>query len=399
MKISLRSQALNKFLTTAFAVLTALLITFCYDLSAKENDPGFNFNSQSEYWPTKNWRASSPEKQGMDSETLAGVFDLVENFKIKINSLLVVRNGYVVLEGNRRKVGDLYHIYSSTKSFTSALIGIAVGNGIIKNIDQPISDFFPEILQKNEDPRKAAITLRHLLTMSGGFDWSEIATSYYDPANPAVQMVKSANPVEYILTKPMLLQPGLHYSYNSGCSHLLTAVLSKAGLDVSNFAQNNLFSPLGIKKNQYIWEQDPNHIPFGSHGLHMTPRNMAKFGYLFLKGGFWEGKQLIPKFWIAESTKKQIQIKFGIAEYYGFQWFIQRYGFHSLGLFGQYIVVVPKLEVVVVITSDLKQSLMAVPRKIVETNIIPAIKADKPLSENRKAREILEAAIEKFNKR
>jgi len=214
-----------------------------------------------------------------------------------------------------------------------------------------------------------------------------------------LQMLRSGNWVEFVLDKPVTQQPGLKFNYNSGCSYLLSAVLNQTGLNVADFAQKNLFTPLGISADRYMWGQDPNGIPDGCCSLRMSPRDMAKFGYLYLKGGYWDGEQIIPKTWIEESTKKQIEIKWPIKnfDHYGYQWYVQPFGFHSFGYKGQYIFVIPKFELMVVFTSNLSDKEMTIPIDLVKTYIIPAVKDMKPLSENEKAITTLRSKIKSFN--
>jgi len=240
--------------------------------------------------------------------------------------------------------------------------------------------------------------------MSSGFEWPEHDTDYTNPENPASRMVNSNNWVQFVLNKPVVQEPGSVFNYNSGCSYLLMAALSKVGLDVEDFAQKNLFTPLGISSTEYMWVKVdfPKRILNGSHGLYMRPRDMAKFGYLYLKGGFWGERQIIPKAWVEESTKEQIKItgKIGLlASNYGYQWYIQPYGFHSRGYGGQYIFIIPKYELVVVFTSTLLRPQMGIPVNLVKRKILPAIQSLKPLSENEKATDILKSEIESFNKK
>jgi CubicO group peptidase (beta-lactamase class C family) len=392
------NRTLHHYMTVLPAILMFFLVFHNPDLSARESFPEFTFNPQSEYWPTKGWKTSTPEKQGISSKILVEIFEEIENRNVDITSLLVVRNGYIVVEANRYHAETIHPIYSSTKSFVSAVFGIALSKGYVKSTDQTISDFFPELLQQNGNLTKASITLKHLLTMSCGFEWPEVQMGYSNPENPAIQMLKSSNTVQYILNKPVKQQPGQNFNYNSGCSHLLLAVLKRTGLNVADFAQENLFTPLGISKSQYIWSQDPNGIPNGGYGLNMRSRDMAKFGYLYLKGGNWKGKQLIPESWVKESTKKHIKIAWGgyIADYYGYKWYIQTFGFHSLGSMGQYIFVIPKQEIVVVFTSNLPRFQMAIPIGLVESYVIPAVKSSRPLPENEEAIATLKYKSKRF---
>jgi CubicO group peptidase (beta-lactamase class C family) len=371
-----------------YLLFSLLIIIVCFSgLLAKERDYVFSFNPNSDYWPTESWLKTAPEKQGMNSKALCSLLEEVNSKNVAINSILVIRNGYIVLETNKGDIDQPRPLYSSTKSVTSAIIGLAITQGIINSPDQSIDDFFQF---PSSDPSRQEIrniTLSHLLTMSSGADWPELSTSYMHPKNPVYQMHMSSNWVEFILKRRLVSKPGTRFNYNSGCSHLLIAALTKTGINVENYAYENLFKPLGILKDQYVWSKDPQNIPNGSHGLVMKPRDMAKIGYLYLKGGVWEGKQLISKQWITESTKRQIEINWGgkIAKYYGYQWYIQPYGFHSLGYNGQYIFILPDQNLVAVFTSELSTYELEIPIKLFECYIVAAIESDKKLPANAKA--------------
>ena len=384
------------YLRIYFVILICFLIFLSSGLSAKERNSEFTFNTQSEYWPTYGWKTSTPEMQGMSSKDLIGLFEQIESKKLPINSVLVIRNGYIVAEANiQNSKSSLYQIYSSTKSISSALVGIAITKKYIKSIDQPIIDFFPNLDRNKKAPLLADITLKHLLTMSCGFEWPEIQTSYLSPSNPLVKMLRSQNWNEYLFAQPIIQQPGQLFNYNSGCAHLSLSILRQAGLNVSEFAQKYLFTPLGIEAKHYKWEKDPRGTPNGSHGLHMSPRDMAKFGYLYLKGGFWEGSQIIPKSWVIESTMKHIKMTWGgkKANYYGYYWYVHSLGFHSLGYYGQYIFVIPNHEIVVVFTSRLSPHDILAPIHLLEKYILPAVKNSIPLDENSKAYQMLRSKI------
>jgi CubicO group peptidase (beta-lactamase class C family) len=380
-------------------IVFMLILIFLYtDLSANEKTSGFVFNPQSEYWPTKGWKSSTPEKQGMNSKALIEVFEEIEKNDLEVDSLLIVRNGYIVVEANKRHIETLYPIYSSTKSFTSAIIGIALNKGYICSVDQSISEFFPELFQKNINSLKASITLKNLLTMSCGFEWPEVQTDYSNTENPYFQLMQSDNWIKFLLDKPIKEKPGQKFNYNSGCSRLLFEVLYRSGLNVADFAQINLFTPMGILKDQYKWRKTQNGKLNASDALYMSPRNMAKFGYLYLKGGHWEGKQIIPKSWIIESTKRHLKMnwEFFEADDYGYKWYIQSFGFHSAGYNGQFIFVIPKHELVVVFTSHFKQKKMGTAIDLVKAVIIPAVKDLKSLPENEKVTTTLKSKIENF---
>jgi len=242
-------------------------------------------------------------------------------------------------------------VHSITKSVTSALIGIALEHGHLDNPDQKPIDFFPEYFTETSDPRKKKITLKHLLTMSGGFRWDDRGPSMYN-------WYMSSNWVQNAIQLPQEHHPGDVFNYNSSTSHILSAILAKIlKTDMLEFARTHLFKPLGI--DTVFWRQDPQGYYIGGFGLGLSPRDLAKIGFLYLNDGYWNGKSIIPENWVKTSTRQHIQAfshpiygAFG----YGFQWWIKKVdgcdSYRAWGRRGQYIVVVPELDLVVAVTSE-----------------------------------------------
>ncbi|MCG8688509.1 MAG: beta-lactamase family protein [Desulfobacterales bacterium] len=367
-------------------------------LLAQDQYPKFSFTSHAEYWPTNGWKYSTPEKQGMHSGHLVKMFRHINDGKYYINSVLVVKNGYIVAEADRNEPDHTRPMWSSTKGIISALVGIALDRGVLKSIDQPISDFFTH-LQNQPDLLKNEIRLKHLLSMSAGIDWPEIETSMAYDGNPEYQMEMSPNWAEYVLARPMACKPGTMFNYSSGNYIVLTAVLKQAGLDVESFAGQYLFEPLGITPDRYFWNKTNEGLPNGSHGLVMCPRDMAKIGYLYLKGGQWDGKKILSKSWINASTAAQAEMNWKgfVADHYGYGWYLQQYGFNSLGYQGQFIVVMPGIEAVAVFTSELALHELELPLKWVEEFIVPADGTQSPIPQNKKEALELENEIKRFN--
>ena len=188
-------------------------------------------------------------------------------------------------------------VASCTKSVLSSLVGIAIQQGFIESIQQPMLDFFPGRKIANRDPRKEAITLEHLLTMSSGLHciYNGFEKTLYD-------MRSSKHWAQFMLDQPMDYDPGTHFFYNSGASHLVSAILTQAtGQSAFEFASKHLFGPLGIQ--DVAWPSDPQGHTCGWGQLQLQPRDMAKFGYLFLCDGVCEGRRLVPPGWVAESTR------------------------------------------------------------------------------------------------
>ena len=202
------------------------------------------------YWPTQGWRTAAPEVHGMDSEQLQAMFTAIDDQDLNIHGIVVVRNGYIIAEGYYPPFyQDTPHaIYSCTKSFMSALIGIALEEGLIGELDQSILGLFPELSFDNVDELKESMTLVHLLTMQSGLVWQDGMPTYRE-------MDKHDDLIHYVLDRPMAAEPGIEFEYCSGCSHLLSIILQRVSPEGTlAFAQSRLFDPLGI--TDVIWEQD-----------------------------------------------------------------------------------------------------------------------------------------------
>jgi CubicO group peptidase (beta-lactamase class C family) len=327
----------------------------------------------------------------MDSGVLVGMFDYIEQQEADVHGVLVVRNGYAVLEAYYSPYGP--HIRHSTasvgKSFTGALVGIAIREGYIEGVDQKVANFFPDHLGLQDDPLKQAMTIEHLLTMTSGLDWPESAASYSSSGNIMNQMMRSSDWVRFVLDRPMAAAPGAVFNYSSGASHLLSAIIQEAaGIRTFVFAQTYLFEPLGFSR--VSWPSDPHGIAFGAGGVRLTPRDMARFGQLYLQGGVWNGRQVIPAEWVEASVARQVSAH-GAASYYGYQWWVRGSGIYAAhGYRGKRIFVLPDLEMVVVFTADLSGNL---PSVVLANYIIPAARSSEPLPENAEGVARLEARI------
>lgn len=265
----------------------------------------------------------------------------------RLRSLLVSRRGTLVLERyfHGARPSQPANIKSASKSVVSALVGIAIARGVVKGLDQPIADYFPE-LAKDIDPRKRAITIEDLLTMRSGLE-STSGRGYG-------AWVQSANWVRYALARPLVAPPGTSVEYSTGNSHLLSAIISKAGRTSTwQFAQDHLAKPLGFSLSR--WPQDPQGVYFGGNDMLMTPRQMVAFGELYKNGGRVDDRQVLPASWIARSIVPHGRSRWGSDREYGYGWWIRAFGAHDAyyawGYGGQFIFVVPSLDLVVVTTS------------------------------------------------
>lgn len=263
-------------------------------------------------------------------------------------SSVIVRNGYIVDEYYKDGYDEnsVFVLNSASKSVTSALIGIAVDMGLIESVDVPISTYFPQVLENGG--YWAEITIRHLLTHTSGIDMSDTA-DWYDWRS-------SANWVQYILDRSVTSRPGTVFNYYTGNTHLLSAILQQAsGMTLEEFGKRYLFDPMEM--NSASVSADAQGISDGGNGVSMNIYDMAKFGMLYLNGGEWQGSQLVSQDWVTQSTTVQFERDSGSADY-GYQWWVRTFGDHDYpayfaqGHAGQYIFVVPDLQLVIAMTSN-----------------------------------------------
>jgi len=259
-----------------------------------------------------------------------------------------------------------YTIYSVSKTFTSALVGIAFDKGYLKNVNQRMLSFFPAYAASIKDNAKKNITIEHLLSLSSGLDWDESTYSYEDSRNVHVQMERTDDWIKFILERPMKDEPGTQWRYNTGNAQLLSAIVKKtSGLYLHEFAEKHLFKPLGIA--DYYWNTDPSGYTCagGSDGgLRLKSRDLAKLGCLYANKGAWEGAQILSEEWIKASTAEYINIRHGHG--YGYLWRIlniehkdKTYStFYHGGSGGHILMIIPKFNFVIVINSSANKNIM-----------------------------------------
>ncbi len=324
---------------------------------------------QRSYWPTRTWKSAPPQELGVDPASLARVHEYARELTC-LHSILLVRSGFLVFEEYYQGWSPKrYHnIMSCTKTVVASLVGIALREGYLKSVDQPLLEFFPEYTPPDIDVRKRAITLRHLLTMKSGYGNPNASGSSHD----ITAFLDESDSVIKILDRPMQDEPGQVYSYDNMNTHLLGHILSRVtGKSLAHFAYAMLFQPLGIWQDEagtpFPWKDDPGLIddphPFGlwdqhntylwsidrlgqfigSFGLQLTPREMAKYGYLYLNQGQWEGQQIIPETYMYET------MQYGYIKHFA-RWH-DHAAFFNTGALGQAIAVVPDLDIVAVMTA------------------------------------------------
>ena len=308
------------------------------------------------------WEVGSLKSEGLETSGIAELTrELGDGAYGNVHSFLVVRNGVLVHEayfrGHDRE--RTHKIYSVTKSVSSALLGIAIGNGDVAGVHELISALLPEYVGPDWDGGKNRITLEHLLTHTAGLRWDEQSVPYEDQRNSHNQMSASSDWVKFVLDEPLVAEPGTTFVYSTGGSHLLAKIIRQhTGLDADTFADEHLFGPLSVR--DYGWVRDSQGFPctggsFG--GLSLRPRDMAKFGQLYLRRGEWEGEQIVPREWVAQSIEKRVAVGGDVG--YGYLWWtdvLRSQGSDieliSAGGYGdQAILLFPALDMVVVFTS------------------------------------------------
>jgi CubicO group peptidase (beta-lactamase class C family) len=337
-------------------------------------------------WPGPEWATSTPEAEGVDPEAVtslvadidAGIYGLVDHF-------LLIRHGRVIADHHFPHDYDsisaqydpvdyqydydapswhpyyqgteLHSLQSVTKSVTSAALGIAMDRGLIESVDVPAMSFFGDYTFDLSDARKQAITFEDFLTMRSGIAWAIPGQSYDDDSHPTIQLENSDDWIQFVLDQPMGEEPGVRFDYNDGVSVLIGKIVREAtGRRIDEWTEELIFRPIGI--DEYYWKTTPLGEVDTEGGLYLTTHDLARFGYLFLRGGEWDGRQIISREWVEASTAPVIP---DIAPNnnrrdsgYGYQWWVPQHGpdlptiFAGNGYGGQFVMVAPDYDIVVV---------------------------------------------------
>jgi CubicO group peptidase (beta-lactamase class C family) len=332
-----------------------------------------------EYWPTDDWRTADPVDHGFDAEEVATIEGLVEDLYTSVRSILIVRNGYLVYERYWQGVdaSDGHDIRSVTKSVISALVGIALADGAIESLDQTVGELLADHLPAEADPRMGRVTVRHLLGMTSGLPGDQTPSG----EDPLIfeRIDRSPDRVRASLQVPLTAEPGSRWAYSNVSSDLLAVIVAETtGRSAMDFARERLFGPIGTsldgafepvvvgwpptpeqieqyRTSRVAWPRDAQGYHWGSGGLRLPARDLARFGYLYLNGGAWDGEQIVPADYVRDSTAPG-RTETGANDDYGWQWWVSTGGDHASflarGYGGQVIEVVPDLDLVAVVTSD-----------------------------------------------
>jgi CubicO group peptidase (beta-lactamase class C family)/lysophospholipase L1-like esterase len=325
---------------------------------------------------------SSPEAQGVSSQAVLAFVEAADRAIAPMNSFMLLRHGHVVAEGwwSPYDAGSPHSLYSLSKSFTATAVGIAIAEGKLR-LDDEVLKFFPEEAPADPSNNLKAMRVSDLLRMSTGHQT--------EPPRPPDQPWTKA-----FLAHPVPFKPGTHFLYNTSATYMLSAVVQKAtGMTVLDYLKPRLFEPLGIEHP--TWEASPQGVTTGGYGLSVRTEDVARFGQLYLRKGKWQGEQLVPEAWVGEATARQTSNGSNPDsdwdQGYGYQfWRCRHAAYRGDGAFGQFCVVLPEQDAVVVITSGVRD--MQAVLDLVWDRLLPALKTT-PLDPDDASRTKLERAL------
>jgi hypothetical protein len=353
-------------LVTSFSIISPSI----RGISTGIDDFSFSVSSSSTqdiFWPSNSseWTEVAPETQGLNSSKITEMFEFIENNSFDISSIIIVRNGYLVTEeyfynsqiyrwidGSKTYFGG-YTIrdqYSATKSLISILIGIALHEGFLDNISQTLYEFFAHIWDPGfiNSTLKKNITIEQLLTMNAGID---PGGPYYPPD---AENKARADCIAFTLDEvPLVFTPGEEgeFGYTNDGVNLLSGIIANVtGTSTEEFAQEYLFEPLGISKDEYNWLHDLKNMTYGASGFECSPKIQAKLGMLCLNNGTWDGVEIIDSNYIEKATTHQLLAKNSSWLQYGYLFYIidsPFEGYYAAGFGGQSIYVIPEFDIVV----------------------------------------------------
>jgi len=340
-------------------------------------------------WPKRDWAMSTPSAEALDEATLnaldadlkSGKYPLVDSFAVfRCGKQVYVRryeHDYSQIYGSRAKekgplnarltgpynyfdpawhpyyhLTQLHTMQSVSKTVSSVIIGIAMQRGDFKaGLDTPVLKYFDQTKVKNVDDRKRSMTLRHLLTMTAGLQWTE-DVPYDDPRSDSSLMEATDDWVRYVIDKPMTAEPGKVFNYSSGVSELLAHIfMQEVGQDIDSYGEKYLFQPLGI---DHFWKRTYLGVVDTEGGLYLRGEDLAKIGYLYLHDGNWNGAQLVSAEWVKQSVTPFIRAD---EDYkYGFKWWLlplkdpDQLVWMARGFGGQNLIVFPREKVIATFT-------------------------------------------------
>jgi len=398
---------------------SVLLLALCCAVLVVSCAPGHEYTYRIPEQTSDGWVTASLDDVGLNKELLGDLMERIDSKEYRnVHSILIVKNGKLVFEeyfegyafsfsgpwssalkfrGKRTDFGiDTPHnLASVTKSVTSALVGIAIDRGHIQDVDEQLFSYLPDYAHLSNE-EKDRITLEHLLTQTSGLEWNELELWLGDMEHDLIQLFLVPDPIRYVLAKPLVTEPGTAWYYNGGGVNVLGQVIRETtGMRMDDFAERYLFAPLGI--TEYEWDHIKPDVIHASGNLKLRPRDMAKFGYLYLNDGRWQGQQILSDEWIAASTRQSVSIPWSsLAENlhekyadvpeshgdgYGYLWWLKTYevdgkpveAIQATGWGGQWIGLFPDLDMVVVLTGG-NYSTHEPVQEILTRHILPAVR-------------------------
>jgi CubicO group peptidase (beta-lactamase class C family) len=312
---------------------------------------------------------STPEEQGISSQALVDFITAADKQIDTMNSVMLIRHGHVVTEGwwAPYQPTDRHMLYSLSKSFTSTAIGMAVAEGKL-NLDDTVISFFTQESPKEPSDNLKAMRIRDLLTMSTGHTHEEISK---------LSFARKEVTIDDFLALPVSHKPGTHFLYNTPATFTCSAILQKVtGEKLVDYLASRLFEPLGIADP--LWQESKEGISYGGFGLNIKTDDIAKFGQLYLQKGNWQGKQLVADSWIDQATSRQVSNGSNPdsdwEQGYGYQFWMCRPGFYRAdGACGQYCIVMPEYDAVLVITSGVRD--MGAVMQLAWDKLLPAMQS------------------------
>ncbi len=340
------------------------------------------------------WATGHLDDHGFDSARIMEMMDGINTGQFAgIDSVTIVRNDTLLLHAvYPRSLGQFdawvgntdperHVMHSTSKSFTSALIGIAIDQGYIASVQIPFYDLFAYGSYLNPDSRKAIMTLEDALTMRLGLQWDEWSLPYGTVGNDLEDLTR--NNTDYakaLLDLPMVSNPGTSFTYNTAATIAIGQALQNAvGVPMADFADMHLFLPLQIQTAE--WGRTPTGLPNGGSGLFLEPRDMIKFGQLYISGGVWNGEQVISSAWSGVSVERHVILNWDLSSGYGYQWWLGGFTYRgqsieawsTRGFGGQDIFCIPSLNLVVAFTAQNYTSNEILPFSLMQDYILPSI--------------------------
>lgn len=379
---------LNYHSKNILCIICIVIISACKNSPVVVKDPPNKYKYSPPINENYGWKLSNLEAEDLDVAKIEFMInDILEGKFVRIHDIVIARNGKLILdeefsEANVIRPGvawltqrdGSHYIASATKSIVSATVGIAINQGLIGSEQDLLYDHFSEYYDsfENWNEQKSQIKIDNLLTMQAGYKCED--------GDGVTMWSDKPDMIKYILDRPIEYEPGTSFHYCSGNTNVLGDLIGlKSGIGFQEFLYKNLFEPMGIERPMYIPHEGTGKPRLGA-GIFMQPRDMAKFGQLYLQEGLWNGEQLISKEWIEKTIEPVQSLSGGI--YYAHHWWRQDFNingtthnmYYAAGNGGQVIYVYPEMELVIVMTGgNYDDNLMFQNRPIIKEYILPAI--------------------------